>query len=194
MPPTATVWLDMTSGKYSMVNNLNGDRVPCDRYGRTVNHFRKGVSGIADTRTRFAEHKARAEVLQESMAHMPRSRPPELSDEQRSTRVVTRGRYQLRLPSDAELYMRELRVRKSLFPEDFVETKADLVFKKNLAEAHANYRALEAQYGPRAGGIGGFDSKPPKRITQADLQPFMNMLDDAAPVTKNMDPFGLYRP
>eukprot|EP00304_Pavlova_gyrans_P000813 CAMPEP_0206046980 /NCGR_PEP_ID=MMETSP1466-20131121/20038_1 /ASSEMBLY_ACC=CAM_ASM_001126 /TAXON_ID=44452 /ORGANISM="Pavlova gyrans, Strain CCMP608" /LENGTH=204 /DNA_ID=CAMNT_0053421983 /DNA_START=6 /DNA_END=620 /DNA_ORIENTATION=+ len=192
----AYVWEDMVTGKRYMVNNRNGDHVTCNRFGSTLPVCRTGVSGVADTKMRFLDYKTKGEVLLESLRGPEPLRPPRLDEELRDERVATRGRYRLNPVSESELWMKEMRIQRQLFPERFeAERQADLKFRRKVEEAHKNFRFLERQLGPKAGGLGGYAAQPPKRVTLKDLEPYMNMNEkDVIPTRGNMDLYGLYRP
>lgn len=192
------VWQDLVTGKNYVMNNQTGDAVLCDRHGAILPVCRTGVSGIADTKKRFFDHKTKGEILLESLYQEPPPRPMPLAPELRYERVVTKGRYRLKPVSESDLWMKELRIQKQLFPERFeAERLADDKFRRKVEEAHKSFRALERQLGPKAGGLGGFEATPPKTIKMKDLEPFMNMSDrdaGAMPIRGKMDLFGLYRP
>lgn len=191
------VWEDMVRGSRHIVNNEDGSHVLVDRVGQVSPLCRVGVSGVADTRERLLDFKTKGDVLKEALRRGPEpARPGMLTVALRAERVETKGRYRLRPVSESELWVRETRMQRSLDPERVqAERAADDKFRRKVEEAHRNYRALEKQLGPKAGGIGGFEPAPPRRVTREDLEPFMHMKkEDAMPVNGNMDPFGLYRP
>lgn len=191
------VWDDMVTGKRFMVNNETGDQVLCDRWGGVLPICRVGVSGVADTKTRMLDLKTKGDVLMEALQRRPEPpRPGPLADEKRDERVETKGRYRVRPITESELWMRETRLQKALNPERFdAERAMDAKFRKKVEEAHRNFRALEKEFGAKAGGLGGYESKPFRAVTRADLEPFMHLKEeDSMPVIKRMDQFGLYRP
>ncbi|KAG8459608.1 hypothetical protein KFE25_000964 [Diacronema lutheri] len=191
------VWEDLVTGRRHVVNGDNGDHVLCDRFGEMLPVWRVGVSGVADTKTRMHDFKTKGDVLDESLRRGPEPvRPGKLADEIRDERVQTKGRYRARPVTEPELRMREARLQKALNAEQSnTERAADAKFRQKVEEAHRNYRALEKQLGPKAGGLGGFKAQPPRRVTRADLEPFMALKEDEViPVAGRMDPFGHFRP
>mmetsp|Transcript_25005 Transcript_25005/g.63422 ORF Transcript_25005/g.63422 Transcript_25005/m.63422 type:complete len:215 (-) Transcript_25005:543-1187(-) len=186
------VWEDAASGRRRIVNNENGDHISCDKYGNILPICRVGVSGVAETKTRMLEFKTKGAILHESLVGPEPARPGKLSAELGDERVVTKERYRQRPVLESELWVKEVRVQRLLYPERVeAQRVADQKFKKKVEDAHKNYRALEAQLGPAAGGLGGFEARPSKRLTRKELEPYMHL--DVATVGK-MDPFGLFRP
>lgn len=193
----AYVWEDMVTGKHFFVNNENGDHVACDRGGNVLPICRVGVSGVADTKARMLDFKTKGDIFGEALKRGREPlRPGPLPDEKRNERVETKGRYRMRPVSESELWMREARLQKTLNPERFdTERAAEAKHRKKVEEARRNFRALEKEFGAKAGGIGGYESKPFKAITRKDLEPYMNMPpEDCMPIEGRVDEFGLYRP
>ena len=48
------VWQNLIDGTYYAINNHTGDRVPCDRLGRPIPQFHRGISGVASTKMRMS--------------------------------------------------------------------------------------------------------------------------------------------
>ena len=47
---TPVIWEDQVTNKFHVVNNTNGEKVPCNQFGLPLLPFRPGISGEATTK------------------------------------------------------------------------------------------------------------------------------------------------
>ena len=160
------VWQDMSTGKYYMVNNDTGQRVPCDQSGKVLRKMIPGVSGIASTETRRQLVKKDAAWLEFVRKPNP-PRPKPLQTANHTERVKTKGRFGIKLPMEAELAFKE-----RYNPDREAAEKAkDEAAKLRIEEQHRNYAALASSQKSPSTHV-ATDMKRNFRITRAERVSF----------------------
>ena len=161
------IWEDQVTNKFHVVNNTNGEKVPCNQFGLPLLPFRPGISGERRQRsgcTRPRDGDGVGEVL-EQPAKPQRADRPSL----RKERASTTGRFGAKTSGEIDLYEADKRSRLIKYPE-IEEARLEEVEKAKfkIDELHKNYYALQSsQKAAEAGPAKEVEQKKEMRLNRS---------------------------
>ena len=137
---TPVIWEDQVTNKFHVVNNTNGEKVPCNQFGLPLLPFRPGISGEATTKERLrATRTTGAMAWEKSLEQPAKPRPPPIDPSLRKERASTTGRFGAKTSGEIDLSAADKRSRLIKYPE-IEEARLEEVEKAKfkIDELHKN--------------------------------------------------------
>ena len=167
---TPVIWEDQVTNKFHVVNNTNGEKVPCNQFGLPLLPFRPGISGEATTKERLrATRTTGAMAWEKSLEQPAKPRPPPIDPSLRKERASTTGRFGAKTSGEIDLYEADKRSRLIKYPE-IEEARLEEVEKAKVKidELHKNYYALQSsQKAAEAGPAKEVEQKKEMRLNRS---------------------------